>query len=101
MRTDGTAPDALPTRHPGPSSAALQEERAVAVRRAVAGLPEHQRTVLMLREFGGLSYRDIAEQLGLPRGTVESRVMRARERLRTALGSYVIDPDEVRGGTVR
>ena len=49
--------------------------------------PEH-REVLVLREFEGLSYEEIAEVLGTPRGTIESRLHRARNELREKLKSY-------------
>lgn len=51
------------------------------IERLLARLPEPFRTTLLLREQGGLSYREIAEQLALPIGTVMSRLARARERL--------------------
>jgi RNA polymerase sigma-70 factor (ECF subfamily) len=47
--------------------------------------PEH-RAVVVLRELEGLSYGEIAAALALPRGTVESRLFRAREQLRSLLG---------------
>ena len=46
------------------------------------GLPPDQRRVLELRDLEGLDYREIADQLGLPIGTVRSRLNRARARLR-------------------
>ena len=49
-----------------------------AVRRAVARLPDTQREVLLLVCVEGLSYRETAETLGLPMGTVMSRLARAR-----------------------
>lgn len=49
-----------------------------AVRRAVSRLPEAQREVLLLVCVEGLSYREAAETLGLPMGTVMSRLARAR-----------------------
>jgi RNA polymerase sigma-70 factor (ECF subfamily) len=51
------------------------------VREAVAALPEEQRSVLALVAIEGLSYRDAAETLGIPVGTVMSRLARARARL--------------------
>jgi RNA polymerase sigma-70 factor (ECF subfamily) len=48
---------------------------------------EH-REVLVLRELNGLSYAQIAQTLGVPQGTVESRLYRAREELRRRLGDY-------------
>jgi RNA polymerase sigma-70 factor (ECF subfamily) len=49
--------------------------------RLLAGLPEDQRTVVVLREIEGLSYQEIAETLEIPIGTVMSRLNRARHRL--------------------
>lgn len=51
-------------------------------------LPEERRTVLVLREFEGMSYDEIALALHLPRGTVESRLHRARQDVRALLESY-------------
>lgn len=47
--------------------------------------PEY-REVIVLREFGNMAYEEIAAALGLPRGTVESRLFRARAELRELLG---------------
>jgi RNA polymerase sigma-70 factor, ECF subfamily len=49
--------------------------------------PEHKQ-VLVLREFEQLSYEEIAQVLGIPRGTVESRLHRARAELRDRLKAY-------------
>lgn len=59
-----------------------REELAREVRAAVADLPDKYRTILLLREFDGLAYEDIAAALGCSLGTVESRLFRARARLR-------------------
>ena len=53
---------------------------------ALMGLPEEQREVLVLVALEGLSYKDVAEILGLPLGTVMSRLGRARAALRLATG---------------
>jgi RNA polymerase sigma-70 factor, ECF subfamily len=47
----------------------------------LAGLSEEHRTIITLREIEGLSYRDIAEAMAIPVGTVRSRVFRARDRI--------------------
>jgi len=60
-------------------------QQAETVREAVAALPLRLRTVLILREFEGLPYRTIAEILGVPIGTVMSRLHKARARLRRRL----------------
>lgn len=48
---------------------------------ALASLPSEYRTVVVLRDVAGLSYAEIAEILGLPGGTVRSRIARGREAL--------------------
>jgi RNA polymerase sigma-70 factor, ECF subfamily len=62
----------------------LAQERA-AVRAALDALPIEQRRVVDLMYFGGLSQRQIADQLELPLGTVKSRTLLAMRRLRLAL----------------
>ena len=51
--------------------------------------PAEQRTVFVLRVYEELSYREIAEALGLSMGTVMSRLSRAREKLRVVLEPYL------------
>jgi RNA polymerase sigma factor (sigma-70 family) len=53
---------------------------------ALAALPEGQRRALLLREWHELSYREIAAELGVSVGTVESWIFRARRSLASALG---------------
>jgi len=77
--------DDQPSRGPAPETTASERERAAAVRAAIDELPEDQRQVVLLKEIEELSYREIAEELGLPIGTVESRVIRGRVRLAGAL----------------
>jgi RNA polymerase sigma-70 factor (ECF subfamily) len=62
-----------------------REERARRVQVALLELPFHQRTILVLREVEGLSCDAIAATLGLPEGTVKSRLSRAREALKIRL----------------
>jgi RNA polymerase sigma-70 factor (ECF subfamily) len=50
--------------------------------------PEH-RQVIILRELEGLSYEEMAAAIGVPRGTVESRLHRAREELRKRFKGYL------------
>jgi RNA polymerase sigma-70 factor, ECF subfamily len=64
---------------------ALAPDRST-VRRALSELPEEQRTCVALAYFEGLSSTEIAERLGVPVGTVKSRVAAAFIKLREALG---------------
>lgn len=66
---------------PGADAALEAAEEARAVRSAMARLPEKHRVVLRLREVEAMTYEDIAAALGLPVGTVESRLHRARRLL--------------------
>jgi len=56
---------------------------------ALADLPEPLRDVFSLATAGGLKYREIAELLGIPVGTVKSRMAAAEERLRERLSGYL------------
>jgi RNA polymerase sigma-70 factor (ECF subfamily) len=76
------------------TAAAGSLERAVIardrVRRALATLPSDLREAVVLRDVTGLDYREIAEALGVPMGTVESRIFRGRARLKHALDSDTV-----------
>ena len=66
-------------------------DRDARVRAAVAALSEDQRAVVRLAFFSGLSQSEIAARLGLPLGTVKSRLRLAFDRLRRELGSDFIE----------
>ena len=68
-----------------PFSQLDRSERARRVQAALLEIPFHHRTVLILREVEGLSCDAIASTLGLPEGTVKSRLARARDALRDRL----------------
>ncbi len=74
-----------------PEAAALRSERAAAVRSAIAKLPVETRATLVLREYEGMSYQEIADSLEIPVGTVKSRLNDARRRLRGELAGYMED----------
>ena len=63
----------------------LDFQRRQALERGLAQLPEHYRSVLVLRELSGLSYQEIGDVLKLDLGTVRSRLARARGELRKIL----------------
>ena len=67
------------------ASAAPDADGALWVRRALATLQPDQREIVMLREYQGLSYLEIAHVMQLPLNTVRSRLFRARMDLRDAL----------------
>lgn len=69
----------------GPSEGLLTQERAAQVRHALTELQDEHRQILVLREVDGSSYEQIAEILGVPVGTVRSRLFRARMQLRERL----------------
>jgi RNA polymerase sigma-70 factor (ECF subfamily) len=69
-----------------PRETLLRHERAALVRDALDRLPEPFRTTLILREMEGHSYEEVADILGVSIGTVESRIFRARCKLRALLG---------------
>ncbi len=72
-----------------PEEELLRREKIRAVRKAVASLPEQQRSVIVLREFGDMAYADIAKTLGISEGTVKSRISRAREALKELLADQI------------
>jgi RNA polymerase sigma-70 factor (ECF subfamily) len=78
--------DSRPDHHPDPEALLLRQQTVDRVRRAVESLPVDFREVVVLRELEGLSYKEIAEVIGAPIGTVMSRLSRARERLIGLLG---------------
>jgi len=70
-----------------PDRVLQQREVAGRVWGALDALPFDQRAVIVLREIDGLSYEEIATSLNVAVGTVKSRLARARESLRLALGA--------------
>ena len=70
-----------------PDDEAASAERRARIGRALDTLPEHHRSIIILSDIEGLSYREIADVLGIPMGTVMSRLHNARKRLREALGA--------------
>ena len=79
----------VPAREPTPARRAAQRELGRLIDEAIATLSPSHHEILMLREVQGLSYEDIAQTLGISKGTVESRLFRAREHLRRALRPHL------------
>jgi RNA polymerase sigma-70 factor (ECF subfamily) len=66
----------------------LRRELAAKMEAALQTLPEKHRTILVLREVEGLSYEELAERLGIHKGTVMSRLFHARKKMQAALRRY-------------
>ncbi len=79
---------------PDPPAVAERSEHDRAVRQAVLDLPEHQRIVVAMHHLEGISVNDIVVALGLPKGTVVSRLARGRDALRRRLAPYIDRPGE-------
>jgi RNA polymerase sigma-70 factor (ECF subfamily) len=75
----------VPDQAAGPEATLIENERVALLQQAMHALPEAARSVLVLREYGGLSYQEIASALDIPVGTVMSRLNYARNRLRLLL----------------
>jgi RNA polymerase sigma-70 factor (ECF subfamily) len=75
----------LADERPGPESVVSQQERTSMVQQAVLALPDASRAVLVLREYEGMSYHEIADALDIPVGTVMSRLNYARKLLKEKL----------------
>ncbi len=73
------------TREADPLGWLLAEERRRQVRQAMARLPKRETEILLLKYTEDWSYRQLAEHLGISEGAVESRLHRARKRLRAEL----------------
>jgi RNA polymerase sigma-70 factor (ECF subfamily) len=87
----------MPDSFAGPETMLLEKERAFAVQRAILSLTEANRSVLILREYGGLSYQEIAAALNIPLGTVMSRLNYARDRLKELLAPQLMDMEITNG----
>ena len=77
----------IKSRDLNPEALLLQRADTQMIRQAVEELPVEFREVLVLREWEGLSYKQIADVVDIPIGTVMSRLARARKRLQDSLAS--------------
>jgi RNA polymerase sigma factor (sigma-70 family) len=85
--------DQRPDEQLDPEALVIQQQAVERVHRAIEELPADFREVVVLRELEGLSYKEIAEVIGTPIGTVMSRLARGRERLLA-----VLEPESPLGG---
>lgn len=73
--------------------AGISPEEALTLERALTTIDPEDREIVTLKHLDGLSYKEIAEYLGVPQGTVMSRLFYARRALKNALGE-----DFIQGG---
>jgi RNA polymerase sigma factor (sigma-70 family) len=83
------APSDPPTPGPGPEELAASAQLGRRLRAALDAVGEPFKSVIILREIQGMSYREIAEVLELPLSTVRVALHRGRRRLRERLGTEV------------
>lgn len=84
----------IPSQGPGTDQGSHRSEAEEILNEALSRLDEDQRTIILLRDIQDLSYEEISEILDLPRGTVKSRLHRARAEL-TRLVSRNIGTEDV------
>jgi len=82
---DAAARSRMDNRVRGPQCALEREEARRIVGRALRKLPRRSRQVIILRDIEGMGYPAIADALGVPVGTIKSRVSRAREEMAAAV----------------
>src|SRR5262245_16169582 len=88
--TERTSPDSGTTPdHADPGREAEENDLRRALNQALRLLPEAQRRTFVLHVDGGLSYREVAEAMGISIGTVMSRLFYARQKLKGMLASRV------------
>ena len=85
LRGTEAVPEAAPSRGPTPERVVEQVELEERLSRALAELPEVQREVVLLHDLEGWKHREIAEQMGIPSGTVRSHLHFARKALKQDL----------------
>jgi RNA polymerase sigma-70 factor (ECF subfamily) len=78
---------------PSPDVSLVEQERAAVVRKALVRLDEPYRSVVVLRHFEGLKFREIGEVLEIPEGTVKSRMAEALSQLNKIL-SHTLNEGE-------
>jgi RNA polymerase sigma-70 factor, ECF subfamily len=91
---DAAALDRRAWQEPSAPARLERAELSTAVEGALAELPPEHREVLVLKEMEGMRYEEIAAALGIPAGTVASRLHHARAALKRALGARGVTPGE-------
>ena len=84
--------DTIPSKDAQPAEASETSELEEAIKDAIDKLPDDQREVFIMGEYEKMQYKEIAEVLDIPLGTVKSRMHAAYMKLRTLLAKF--SPDE-------
>jgi RNA polymerase sigma-70 factor, ECF subfamily len=92
--------EVLPDGKAAPDRAAYNARMRPLLEQAIRALPEEQREVFILREYNGISFKEIAEVTGVFENTVKSRMRYALESLRRKLAESGVDGDLAEGRTV-
>ncbi len=72
-----------------PAKTVIRRELLDKIQQALEELPEYHRAVIVLREVEGLSYEEMSQVLGVPKGTIMSRLFHARKKMQSALSDYM------------
>jgi len=88
-RPDTSAHETVPSGHPAPDAALEHDEACAAVRAAIDRLPHDLKSTLLLHHYEQLSYREIGAVVGCSERGVETRLYRARQRLREELAGFL------------
>ena len=72
-----------------PGKTVIRRELLAKIQEALEELPEYHRAVIVLREIEGLSYEEMSQVLGVPKGTIMSRLFHARKKMQATLSEYM------------
>lgn len=89
QETDAYEPIDVPSKDDGPAQNLQKKEIAQHIQTAIGQLPTDQREAIVLREYEGLSYEDIAHILGCSLANVKVLIYRARTQLKTTIPSFI------------
>lgn len=84
---DGTLLPRIMDANPGKT--VIRRELLAKIQEALEELPEYHRAVIVLREIEGLSYEEMSQVLGVPKGTIMSRLFHARKKMQATLSEYM------------
>lgn len=80
-----------------PMDVVRRKEVAARIQSALDGLPPYHQAVILMREVEGLSYEEMAEAMGVSKGTIMSRLFHARQKMQKALADVYAEGDGARG----